>query len=122
MQLPPAAPPAARRQLPLGAPPAARPDTQISIDVGPASGCKTGFGAATVVLTPGNLSCEAATGEARPCKFWIPYGSMVTLKASSQNGTRFLGWARDCGDKKDTCTLQMNGDKHVTAGFCQEIL
>jgi Fe-S cluster biogenesis protein NfuA len=67
---------------------------------------KTGSGTGKVYANPYNKDNVYANGVT------------VTLTATADSGSTFIGWGGDCeGAASDKCTLLMNGDKSVEAQF-----
>ena len=72
---------------------------------------KSGDGAGTVSSAPAGIDCGSDCAE--------PYaeGTVVTLTASSTQGSVFAGWSGGGCSGTGTCTVTMNGDTTVTADF-----
>lgn len=74
-------------------------------------------GGGTVTSNPAGITCDASGGVS--CSAAFASGAAVTLTAtgaSSQPGTHLSAWTGACSGS-GTCTLDMNGDKQVTAMF-----
>jgi uncharacterized repeat protein (TIGR02543 family) len=61
--------------------------------------------------------CEPDPDTGRPVCTNQPVYQEVSLGVSMNAGFQFQGWAGDCTGTQDTCTLTMDADKSVTAGF-----
>ena len=59
----------------------------------------------------GSVTCDGGA-----CASSYDYGSTVTLAASAASGSHFTGWSGACSGA-GTCTVTIDGDKSVTAGF-----
>ncbi|HBI14744.1 MAG TPA: hypothetical protein DDY20_04415 [Desulfobulbaceae bacterium] len=68
-----------------------------------------GSGQGTVSSDPAGIDCGTA------CSDTFAYGTVVTLNATAEGGSRFAGWSGDgdCGDG----TVTMTGDVSCTATF-----
>lgn len=73
------------------------------------SGIGTGTG--TVTSSPSGLNCGST------CSVAFAEGTTVTLTATSDPGSRFLGWFGDGCSGTGTCTVTMAADQTVTATF-----
>jgi ASPM-SPD-2-Hydin domain-containing protein/List-Bact-rpt repeat protein/centrosomal CEP192-like protein len=74
-------------------------------------------GGGTVTSNPAGITCDASGGVS--CSAAFASGTAVTLTATgatSQPGTHLSAWSGACSGT-GTCTLDMNGDKQVTATF-----
>jgi uncharacterized repeat protein (TIGR01451 family) len=69
----------------------------------------TGPGAVT--SSPGGIACGTDCSEA------YPPGTSVTLVASPNAGSTFLGWGGACTGTASTCTVAMTEQRSVTASF-----
>jgi hypothetical protein len=68
-------------------------------------------GAGTVTSAPAGIYCGAA------CAAALDAGTMVTLTATPDPTTTFVGWTGACSGTSLTCTMMMNGAKTVSATF-----
>jgi hypothetical protein len=57
------------------------------------------------------------TVTANPAAASYTSGTVVTLTATPDPGSPWIGWAGACSGTATTCTLTMNSDKSVTANF-----
>ncbi len=69
-----------------------------------------GSGAGTVTVSPLNQSRKG------PFQVAVDQGVSLTLTASPDSGSRFIGWQGDCSGT-GPCRLTMDADKQVTANF-----
>jgi hypothetical protein len=60
-----------------------------------------GSGQATVTSEPAGISCAGPTTPGGTCQAPFPYAQTVTLTATPETGTTFLGWTPGVGT---TCT------------------
>ncbi len=67
-------------------------------------------GTGTVTSSPSGISCPAST-----CSATFASGTTVTLTESS--GNPFAGWSGACSGTTSTCSVLMNQNQAVTAGF-----
>jgi hypothetical protein len=67
-----------------------------------------GGGSGVVTSTPPVLTCPAG----KVCSAAVERGATVTLTATADPGSRFLGWLGPCSGA-GACTLAMNGDRGV---------
>jgi uncharacterized repeat protein (TIGR02543 family) len=65
---------------------------------------------------PGDVCDSATHGHECPALSY-PDGTVVTLTATPNDGSRFTGWSGACTGTSPTCTVTMDRDKSVTAGF-----
>jgi hypothetical protein len=72
---------------------------------------KTGTGLGTVTSSPAGISCGAT------CSAKFTLGASVTLAATPNSGSRFVGWSGDCVGA--TCRLSMTTDHNATAKFAR---
>jgi len=72
----------------------------------------SGTGTGTVTSDPAGISCPAT------CSAPFPEGTMVTLTATPDPGSRFDHWEGAC--TADPCTVTMDADKAVTAVFIRQ--
>jgi len=71
----------------------------------------TGGGSGSITLTPPDLNCVVCSEDYAP-------GALVTLTAAANPGSEFTAWLGDCIGT-DPCTLTMDSDHGVIAGFAQ---
>lgn len=71
----------------------------------------SGGGLGSVTSTPGGISC----GE--DCVELFPEGTAVTLMATADGGSSFMGWSGAECSGNGPCTVQMNHAQEVTATF-----
>lgn len=65
-----------------------------------------------------NINCTNTTGvTSGTCDVTLVNGVNVTLTATPQTGSTFIGWSGDCNIPGLTCTLPMDASKTVTATF-----
>jgi hypothetical protein len=74
---------------------------------------KAGTGGGTVTANTGTLTWVANTGTAT----YAEYGTQVTLSATADTGSTFLGWSGEGCSGTGTCTVTMTGARNVTAAF-----
>jgi len=65
----------------------------------------------TVTSTPAGINCG------NTCTASYGAGNAVTLTATAPPGLAFLGWSGACTGAAPTCTVTMNADTKVQAGF-----
>lgn len=75
---------------------------------------KTGTGSGVVTSNPTGINCGAT------CSAQFSHGSSVTLTATDDAGSVFLGWAGACTGTSTTCTVTMSADTSVSANFASE--
>jgi hypothetical protein len=83
---------------------ALRLDTFLAVE-------REGNGHGTVTSIPAGISCGPN------CAATFYYGSIVTLNATPQPGSRFAGWSGACTNVSGACLLTMTEAKTVTATF-----
>jgi hypothetical protein len=73
-------------------------------------------GSGTVTSAPLGIFCS--TGGSIGCQDFFPYGEEVTLSASADTGSTFIGWrpASECPGT-GYCIVPMNKERTVNAGF-----
>lgn len=71
---------------------------------------KAGNGSGTVTSTPVGIVCGAT------CSAGFTSGTNVTLTATPETGSAFIGWSGACSGA-GTCTVTMDAAKNVTATF-----
>ncbi len=71
----------------------------------------TGVGGGIVTSTVGGIQCGSA------CSAQLRLGTTVTLTASTDGTAAFLGWAGACSGTAPACTVDIDGDKSVSATF-----
>ncbi|MDX6586344.1 MAG: hypothetical protein QOI31_817 [Solirubrobacterales bacterium] len=72
---------------------------------------KTGAGSGTVISQPSGIDCGSS------CTALFDYGQMVTLQASADAGSVFVGWSGEgCAGTSD-CQMTMDQVRGVTATF-----
>ena len=64
-------------------------------------------------VSGGGISC----GQGSTCDAQEPPNASVTLTATPANGYGLTGWSSDCTGAQQTCTVQMDDDRSVTATF-----
>jgi hypothetical protein len=72
---------------------------------------KSGFGTGTVSSQPAGISCGAQ------CQNGYDAGTSVTLTATADAGSLFLGWGGACSGSAATCTVKMDAATQVDARF-----
>jgi YVTN family beta-propeller protein len=72
---------------------------------------EAGTGGGTVMSSPAGINCPTTT-----CSANFPAGTSVTLTASPNAGSVFVGWGGACSGS-GTCTVTMNSNQAVTATF-----
>jgi len=72
---------------------------------------KAGTGSGTVTSSPGGIACGST------CTASFTYNSYVILMAVPTPGSTFTGWSGAGCSGTDTCTVQMDAIKSVTANF-----
>ncbi|UJS25777.1 InlB B-repeat-containing protein [Thiothrix winogradskyi] len=73
---------------------------------------KTGTGSGTVTSIPAGINCGT------DCYKIYPNNTSITLTATADVGSRFIGWAGDCSSSTGTtCTLSMTDTRYATAHF-----
>jgi len=73
----------------------------------------SGTGGGNVSSNPAGIDC----GPGAACTANFVEGSMVTLTASPQVGSEFIGWSGACIGNALTCELSMTTDRNVSAQF-----
>jgi hypothetical protein len=71
---------------------------------------KSGSGDGTITSSPAGINCGA------DCSENYSSGTVVTLSATPNAGSTFVGWSGACSGT-GSCTLTMNSNKSVTANF-----
>jgi len=71
-------------------------------------------GPGTVTSSPAGIDCGPDTAD---CDAKYAHGTMVTLTAAPGAAARFVGWGGACAGTSTTCTIDMTGDRTVTATF-----
>lgn len=79
----------------------------------------TGDGNGTITGLDGAIDCVWRFGSASsgPCTTQVPDGAEVTLTATAESGSQFVGWSSGCAVNGTSCTVTMNADRSVTAQF-----
>jgi hypothetical protein len=72
---------------------------------------KSGIGSGTVTSSPAGISCGSN------CSAAFISGTKVTLTATPSMLTIFTGWSGCDSTSGNTCTVNMNAARSVTAGF-----
>ena len=72
---------------------------------------KTGTGSGTVSSSPSGINCGAT------CAHSFNSGTIVTLTATAQAGSTFIGWSGGGCSGASTCTITMSAATEVTAAF-----
>jgi YVTN family beta-propeller protein/adhesin HecA-like repeat protein len=72
---------------------------------------EAGTGGGTVMSSPAGINCPTTT-----CSANFSAGTSVTLTASPNAGSVFVGWGGACSGS-GTCTVTMNSNRAVTATF-----
>lgn len=85
--------------------------TTTSAGTWPLTVSKGGTGSGTVTSSPSGISCGPT------CLANFVAGSNVTLTATPDSGSTFIGWTGTCVTDANTCTTAMNTAKSVTATF-----
>ena len=70
----------------------------------------TASGPGSATVSPAGVACGAG------CNAYCA-GVQVTVTAVAGTGSSFTGWSGDCGGLAQSCTLNVDGDKSVGAGF-----
>jgi len=73
----------------------------------------TGTGLGNVTSNPAGIDCGSANNA---CSATYSNGTSVTLKATPDPGSMFVGWSQACSGTQ-TCTLNMSADRQVVATF-----
>ena len=71
----------------------------------------TGTGTGTVTSSPSGISCESN------CSSYFASGTSVTLTASPNSGSEFVGWSGDCSGTNSSTNVTLSSDKSCTATF-----
>jgi hypothetical protein len=71
----------------------------------------TGVGGGIVTSNVGGIQCGSA------CSAQLRLGTTVTLTATTDGTSAFLGWAGACSGTAPTCAVDIDGDKSVSATF-----
>jgi alpha-tubulin suppressor-like RCC1 family protein len=71
---------------------------------------KSGVPEGRVTSSPPGIDCGGS------CSMQVPSGDTVTLAAASPQGVFFTGWSGACAGR-GACTVVLNGDESVGAGF-----
>jgi hypothetical protein len=74
-----------------------------------------GPSASTYTLTTSTTG--TGSGVISPAGGSYASGAVVTLTATPNTGSTFVGWSGDCSGVSSTCTLTMNSNKSATATF-----
>jgi hypothetical protein len=72
---------------------------------------KAGTGSGPVSSSPAGIACGSA------CNASVAAGTAVTLTATANSGSLFMGWSGGCTGVSTTCMVTMDGPKSVTATF-----
>jgi hypothetical protein len=72
-----------------------------------------GTGSGTITSNPAGLSCGS---QGSACSASFTTGTTVTLTATPDANSHFVGWGGACSGKA-SCTLTMTADRQVTAAF-----
>lgn len=72
---------------------------------------KTGTGTGTVTSAPAGIDCGPS------CSAKFEEGATVTLSAAGLAGSTFTGWSGGCDGTAATCTVDVDANVSVTAGF-----
>ncbi|MBI4740914.1 MAG: hypothetical protein HY777_05040 [Betaproteobacteria bacterium] len=93
-------------------------EVPITIQAVPAAGSvvtltasRAGMGSGSVTSSPSGIDCGA------DCVESYSNGSVITLTASPQAGSSFVGWSGGCSGAAPTCSVTMDATKTVTATF-----
>jgi predicted outer membrane repeat protein len=73
-----------------------------------------GNGSGSVNSTPAGIACPG------DCSELFDYGTVVTLTATADTGSTFVGWTGASCSGTGTCVITMDAAKSVTATFTQE--
>ena len=73
---------------------------------------KSGYGTGTVTSNPAGINCGSDCSE-----LYTTLGTAVTLIAAATPGSTFTGWSGGGCSGMGNCTLTVNGNVTVTAGF-----
>lgn len=76
---------------------------------------KTGDGSGSISSSPSGIDCGST------CTAEYSEGSQVTLMATSDTGSTFIGWSGACTGT-GACTITMDGDKTVSAEYRKDKL
>ncbi len=71
----------------------------------------SGIGSGTVASSPAGISCGST------CTSNFTSGTSVTLSATSATGSSFAGWSGGGCSGTESCAVNMNAPKNVTASF-----
>lgn len=85
----------------------ADPQPKVRLTVDPPTG-------GTVVGEPGDIDCPKSL-----CRDDVDKGEPVTLTAHEDDNFLFTGWGGACADQANPCTLDMAGDRQVSATFAE---
>jgi hypothetical protein len=72
---------------------------------------KSGNGGGAVTSSPSGLNCGAI------CSYQFVSGTNVTLTATPDSSSAFIGWSGDATGTSNTVTVTMSSNKNVTATF-----
>jgi len=72
---------------------------------------KLGDGSGTVVSSPNGIDCGST------CSVIFDRNSSVTLTATADDGSIFLGWSGNCSGSEASCVLSLDSDKTAKANF-----
>lgn len=71
----------------------------------------TGNGGGSIVSSPAGIDCGDT------CSDWFAVGSDVTITATAEPGSAFVGWSGDCQGESSTCVVSIAQTKNVGARF-----
>lgn len=74
-----------------------------------------GTGTGTVSSSPSGISCGST------CSASFAAGTAVTLTAQAATGSIFSGWGGACAGSSNTCSVNMDSARSVTANFAAEV-
>lgn len=72
---------------------------------------RAGDGSGQVASSPPGIECGP------DCSETYALGTVVTLRATADSGSFFIGWAGACSGAVETCSLALNVSSNVTANF-----
>jgi uncharacterized repeat protein (TIGR02543 family) len=79
------------------------------------------FAATTYTLSVSKAGTGTGTVTTNPSGTSFAQGTSVTLTATPNTNSTFMGWSGACSGTSTTCTVTMNGNTSLTASFAAKI-